>query len=609
MKTTLLPLVALLPTLGAIASEPPAPQRGGHNAEGRSQPRFQREGTFIGTMPSGDAGPRNHRILLAMSGDGLNWTVASESLAEQASVPELFEGPDGKLIALFVDASSRAQRGALGAMVQGDDGNWSRTETNLRGADPNIVRLKDGSYRGYTKDRDGAIMVFESRDGLQWKQRGIAFQDERYRNSTDSDVFEGPEGWVMLISLGPRMLRCTSDDGLKFITDGTILELGGSVSDTVKADNGWRTYFHVNASPRTGGKMRIRSAFTADGKTWQSEEGDRVVAPASGPARLGVADPAPVRLKNGSWLMALKSFIESPAQSRQPARAAVSSNPANDFDPPVGRDENSPHESPGHFRLLSARSDDGLTFVPTGQIISDQANVPDLIAGPDGAIHLYYTGGQVGNRNNTLALAISRDQGRSWTFKHVEIEGSGLEHAGDPDIVRLDDGTFRIFLTTMVNGCHGVICCDSTDGIHFTPRGTAFAKAGLELPDSTTFRLGSMWHMLTLEGRGVTQRHGTSSDGREFAVGEKMPFVADGEPYIAANGVPVDGGYRMYGFSPPARNFRSFFSSDGRQWTVEKGIRLALDAGSAPGSAQIKDPSVLRLADGSYLMVYVARLP
>ena len=71
----------------------------------------------------------------------------------------------------------------------------------------------------------------------------------------------------MLVSLGPRLLRATSSDGLSFTAE-RIMDLGGSVSDTVKVAGGWRTYFHVNPGPQTGGRMVIRSAFTADGKTW-----------------------------------------------------------------------------------------------------------------------------------------------------------------------------------------------------------------------------------------------------------------------------------------------------------------------------------------------------
>ena len=183
-----------------------------------------------------------------------------------------------------------------------------RRQTNLRGADPNVVQLGANAYRAYTKERNGSIQVFASNDGLDWRHLGEAFRDDRYPQATDPDVFETPSGWIMLVSLGPRLLRCSSQDGLKFQA-GEMIDIGGSVSDTVAIKGGWRTFFHVNANPRTGGKMVIRSAFTADGRTWRVEAGDRVKAPDAGPARLGVADPAPLRLANGTWLMALKSFI------------------------------------------------------------------------------------------------------------------------------------------------------------------------------------------------------------------------------------------------------------------------------------------------------------
>ncbi len=281
----------------ARSGGPPLPNPGGPNPP----------------APMMDGGPRNHRLVLATSKDGLTWTLASESFAERASVPALFEGPEGRLIAFYVDASDEGQAGALGARVELRDGTWARSTTNLRGADPDIVRLQDGSYRAYTKEPDGAIPVFFSGDGLRWNRLGTAFRDDRYPYATDPDVFETPDGWVMLISLGPRLLRATSTDGLVF-TAGSVADLGGSVSSTVKVDGGWRTYFHVNAGPQAGGKMRIRSAFTPDGQAWRVDPGDRLVAPASGPARFGVADPSPVRRADGSWVMLVKSFIEQPGR-------------------------------------------------------------------------------------------------------------------------------------------------------------------------------------------------------------------------------------------------------------------------------------------------------
>lgn len=193
-------------------------------------------------------GPSNHRVLLATSGDGLNWTLEPPILAEKASVPELFLNPEGRPTVLFVDASGARER--IGAMEQDADGSWRRVEINLRGVDPNVVRLADGSHRAYVKARlDGAIAAYASKDGLDWEPRGEVFRDPRYPNATAPDVFETPDEWVMLVSLGPRLLRCTSRDGLSFTPDGTVLELGG-----------WRTFFHVNPDPRAGAFCRARLA-------------------------------------------------------------------------------------------------------------------------------------------------------------------------------------------------------------------------------------------------------------------------------------------------------------------------------------------------------------
>ena len=252
-------------------------------------------------------GPRNHRILLAHSKDGRTWTVDEKPLIEMASVPDLFAGPNG-LILLFVDASGPLS-GNLGALAQNASGAWERVDTNLRGADPDVVRLADNDFRAYTKIFDGSIQTFASRDGLQWTHSGAAFQDNRYPQVTDPDVFQTKDGWVMLLSLGPKLLRCTSPDGLRFTAD-KIMDLGGSVSGTVQVKGSWRTYFHTNPGPNTRGKMEIHSAFTSNGRSWIAEPGARVTAPRNGPASLGVFAPSPWQLPDGTWLMAVNSLIQ-----------------------------------------------------------------------------------------------------------------------------------------------------------------------------------------------------------------------------------------------------------------------------------------------------------
>jgi hypothetical protein len=292
-----LPLLALLPLLLPAQDAVRGPGR----PPGPDRPPFNSDG------------PWNHRILLASSSNGLEWKLSDTVLADHASVPELFAGPDGRAIILFVDAETRRGGGpTLGALVETDGKKWEKRPTNLRGVDPNVVALTGGGYRAYVKAGfEGAIDVWRSTDGLQWQRTDQVFRDERYPLATDPDVFETRDGWVMLLSLGPQLLRCTSRDGLTFVA-GEILDWGGSVSDTVAVDGGWRTFFHVNGKPEDGTKLHIRSAFTADGRTWKVEDGVRLAAPADGPARLGVGDPAPLRRADGTWLMAVKSMMNEP---------------------------------------------------------------------------------------------------------------------------------------------------------------------------------------------------------------------------------------------------------------------------------------------------------
>lgn len=50
-------------------------------------------------------------------------------------------------------------------------------------------------------------------------------------------------------------------------------------------------------------------------------------------------------------------------------------------------------------------------------------------------------------------------------------------------------------------------------------------------------------------------------------------------------------------------------STDGMIWVQEYGLRMQHDPNSTVEGSNIKDPAVLQLADGSYLMVYVSRIP
>jgi hypothetical protein len=276
-----------------------------------------------------------------------------------------------------------------------------------------------------------------------------------------------------------------------------------------------------------------------------------------------------------------------------------------DFQPPQGADLQSPNESPGHFRLLTATSEDGLTFTPTGNLITDQANVPDMVLDENGRLFLYFTGWQLGGRQNATAVAISDDLGETWVFKYLQLEGFDRAPLVDPDIVLLQDGTFRLFGTSAIGQKKlGIVYAEGTDGIHFKKIGTAL-EAPDSTVDSTTFFLGDQWHMLTLPARQGDQLYSTSSDGKTFTFQTSLKF----ESFFMANGVVVEGGFRLYGFSFSDAAFGSFFSVDGQSWEKESGVRLAYDPESPLEDQYIKDPAIQQLPDGTYLMVYVTRIP
>lgn len=292
------------------------------------------------------------------------------------------------------------------------------------------------------------------------------------------------------------------------------------------------------------------------------------------------------------------------AATPTPAPTAVTS----DFTPPSSADLSSPAESPGRFRIGLATSSDGVTFSTTGRVVSEQAATPDLIRDASGRLLLYYTGWQLGSVTNTAAVAISEDEGRTWAYKNLVLSGftNGTNY-GDPDVIDKPGGGLRMFLTTSIGGGRlGIVYGDSTDGVRFTYGGVAAGVDGDDPIDSATFKVGSTWHMLTLNTRNVIMFHFTAAEPSRFTLVGTLSLQGVGGAHVGAHGYETGGGLRLFSFALPDRHIRSFTTSDGSAWTPEDGIRLAFTQ-TAIDRAYFKDPAVVRLRDGSHLMAYVTR--
>ncbi len=292
----------------------------------------------------------------------------------------------------------------------------------------------------------------------------------------------------------------------------------------------------------------------------------------------------------------------------------VPATPTADYKTLSGKEPGAPPESPGLFRLLTATSPDGITYTATNTLIMDQANVPDLVMDAKGWIYLYFTGAVLGAKKNAIGVAISTDGGKTWTFKNVAMTGNDLiKQFGDPDVVIMPDGRFRLFTTCQpVPGSKiSVVYADSFDGITFAYKGIAAALADDNIEDSSTFLVGDVWHLLVLNAKAGTQWHFTSKDATAFTLIAQESFRGDGkENYILSNGYTLsNGSYRMIGFSIPEKNFRSFVTTNGLQWRLEPTIPMKYTPGSPVEGTYIKDPAILKMSDGSYFMVYVSLIP
>ncbi len=283
-----------------------------------------------------------------------------------------------------------------------------------------------------------------------------------------------------------------------------------------------------------------------------------------------------------------------------------------DFTPPTGKTTGLGQNGSWVMRLMSARSANGLNFTRTNQVITDQGDVPDLAVDKNGQIYLYYVCWTVADEQNKTTVAISEDNGKTWIYRKLGLIGfeGGMAAAVDPDIQIQDDGTFRLYVTSDPEDGQGprTYYAEGKDGINFTKMGVAFSGSGRFVLDPSTLRTPSGWHFFAGIGGGGMENgwHATSEDGKTFTQQEYKEFVKDGKGYIFANAIAILGGYRAYAFDN--RTIVSFFSKDGENWIAEEGVRLNLDHTSGYEAGVLKDPAVARLADGSYLMVYVTKI-
>ncbi len=194
-------------------------------------------------------------------------------------------------------------------------------------------------------------------------------------------------------------------------------------------DTTYRMYFT--------GPGELYSTTSTDGLTWTSPE-------ETGINDTGATNPSVIRLTDGTYLMIYGIQTAMPTTEEQ-------------------------------FR---ATSNDGITFTKQGSdpVLSadagenDFVSVVDMIYINDTTLRMYFVANTVDSYVHT---ATSTDDGATWTREgEITLTGDIGGQLNDPDIIRLSDGSWRLFFTTPPEGQAigdlRIRSATSTDGRSFT---------------------------------------------------------------------------------------------------------------------------------------------
>lgn len=254
---------------------------------------------------------------------------------------------------------------------------------------------------------------------------------------------------------------------------------------------------------------------------------------------------------------------------------------------------------PYYHQIVRAISVDGLDFQKTGGVLIDKASVPDVIRLDSGRLLLYAADGVMDRSRNSLLVAYSDDDGASWTAGslHVSNERTRFSVGTDPDIVLLDDGSFRLFYLYRELPASGqfdpnatcqVLSAVSTDGLNFIEEpGVRFEYTNITDPD--VVKIGNTWYMYTSQGPRLIAA--SSTDGLTFTY-EK---IVREQGSVSSTIVMDDNSYRQFFCRD---GIRSAISTDGLNWQENEGLRLTADDGEF-----ICDPSPVQL-DNGWIMIY-----
>lgn len=256
------------------------------------------------------------------------------------------------------------------------------------------------------------------------------------------------------------------------------------------------------------------------------------------------------------------------------------------------------NQGPYKDSVTYATSTDLLNWTPSNDILASHASVPGAVM-KDGTIFVYFVDVSTDGIKEQLGMVKSTDEGATWSEPTIlTIEGLGDKATADPAAVITDDGQIRLFyfdineprlgnLVVEDEFTNKIYSAISDDGINFTQEsGVRLEYQGAFDPD--VLWVDGMWYMYTGDLQGNKVNVATSTDGLTFThqgtayEGGAVPDVwhENGSWYLYTAGINIATGTDGLTFESSGYDFYD------------------------PNSRGTADPSVVKLQDNMYLMLY-----
>jgi hypothetical protein len=266
----------------------------------------------------------------------------------------------------------------------------------------------------------------------------------------------------------------------------------------------------------------------------------------------------------------------------------------------IGDDPN--RDGPWKHRIVSASSSDGLYWTKDTTIVADQASVPDAMIDKEGKVRVYY----VDYYNQCMTVAIQQND-LSFRYFKVIIDGSADMRTVDPDVLFMPDGKYGLYFfdqrvkSLKPEDPRVISLAVSEDGVvFFTVQDTCYAESFITDPDVVRLNNGKFHMFVSIDGNPLGSC--ISDDG--------MKFMKQGNIDLHGNSGSINQGttVRVYYHKHDGQRL-SIYSAvnpdpeDITGWTDE-GIRIQAGVSGNIDILGAADPSPIKMPDGSYKMYY-----